>query len=203
MEENKGKKTYKGAIEIYNKIIMDKKSGKKIEIGRQFEYNQYTRDFFEDNPESSREGCIKCWKYTSVMKSIDKGEYISDIIAGNCDKIKLYKHKIVDVCSIKSIGDDYYNGNIDKAYYEYIEKIFRTTNAQTSIRTKVIEATKKMDDEYFSIVYIPIKGKNAGKITRSYYKRDNLIAWLKDVVTVKDKKIIKLDNMGNLWDDIQ
>ena len=63
MEENKGKKTYKDAIAQYNEILLDKKSGKKTNIGKQFEYNQYTRDFFEDNPKLSRENFIKCWNY--------------------------------------------------------------------------------------------------------------------------------------------
>jgi len=63
MEQNKGKKTYEQAIEMYNKILLDKKFGKKTEISKQFEYNQYTRDFFENNPNLSREDCIKCWKY--------------------------------------------------------------------------------------------------------------------------------------------
>jgi hypothetical protein len=72
MEENKGKKTYKEAIEMYNKILLDKKQGKKIEIGKQFEYNQYTRDFFNDNPELSREDCIKCWNYKKTQKGKHK-----------------------------------------------------------------------------------------------------------------------------------
>jgi hypothetical protein len=63
MNENKGKKTYQESIEIWNKILLDKKSGKKYKIGTQFEYNQYTRDFFENNPELSRKDCTKCWKY--------------------------------------------------------------------------------------------------------------------------------------------
>ncbi|MDR1345565.1 MAG: SAP domain-containing protein [Bacteroidales bacterium] len=63
MEENKDKKTYKDAIEAYNQILSDKKSGKKTTIGKQFEYNQYTRDFFADNPTLSRENCVKCWNY--------------------------------------------------------------------------------------------------------------------------------------------
>ena len=63
MEENKGKKTYKDAIAQYNKILLDKKSGKKANIGKQFEYNQYTRDFFEENPKLNRVNCIKCWNY--------------------------------------------------------------------------------------------------------------------------------------------
>ena len=61
--ENKGKKTYKAAIEMYHKILLDKKSGEKTKIGKQFEYNQYTRDFFKNNPNLSRKDCIKCWNY--------------------------------------------------------------------------------------------------------------------------------------------
>ena len=63
IKENKGKKRYKEAIEIYNKILLDKKYGKKTTIGKQFEYNQYTRDFFESNPNLNRDDCLKCWNY--------------------------------------------------------------------------------------------------------------------------------------------
>jgi hypothetical protein len=63
MEENKGRKTYKEAVKIYNKILLDRKNGKKTVIGKQFEYNQYTRDFFENNPKLNKEDCIKCWNY--------------------------------------------------------------------------------------------------------------------------------------------
>lgn len=85
-----------------------------------------------------------------------------------------------------------------------LKKILRTTNAQTSIRTKVIEETEEFGGKgMFSIEYTPIKGKNAGKLTRFYYKDNNLVAWLKDVVDTDGKLIYKLDNSGNLWDDIQ
>ena len=63
MDRNKGEKTYKDAIEMYHKILLDKKNGKKTKIGKQFEYNQYTRDFFANNPELNREDCINCWNY--------------------------------------------------------------------------------------------------------------------------------------------
>ena len=63
MAKNKAKKTYKDAITEYNKIVQDKKNGKKLKIGAQFEYNQYTRNFFEENPNLTREDCIKCWNF--------------------------------------------------------------------------------------------------------------------------------------------
>jgi len=63
MANNRGKKLYKDAIEEYNKILLDKKNGKKVKIGKQFEYNQYTRDFFEENQDLSWEDCRKCWNH--------------------------------------------------------------------------------------------------------------------------------------------
>ena len=73
LEDNKGKKTYKEAIQTYNKILLDRKTGKKTIIGKQFEYNQYTRDFFEDNPKLNKKDCIKCWNYKK--KQIGKHKY--------------------------------------------------------------------------------------------------------------------------------
>jgi hypothetical protein len=80
MNENKSKKTYKNAIEIYNEILLDKKSGKKTNIGKQFEYNQYTRDFFVNNPNLTREDCIKCWKYKKKQIGSHKYEKTDLII---------------------------------------------------------------------------------------------------------------------------
>lgn len=150
----------------------------------------------------SREG--KSWKYTSVLKHIDDGEYIKSFFAGNGDEIKLYRHRDFEICSVAQVARDEFNGDMQKAYYAYIDNVFRTTNAQTSIRTKVIEETKEFDNRgMFSIEYAPIKGRNAGKTIRSYYKDSNLIAWLRGVVSQEGDSIFKLDNSGNLWDDIQ
>jgi hypothetical protein len=74
LEENKGKRTYKDAIEIYNRILADKKLGKKYEIGKQFQYNQYTRDFFENNPKLSRQDCLKCWNFKKTQMGNQKYE---------------------------------------------------------------------------------------------------------------------------------
>lgn len=146
----------------------------------------------------------KSWKYTTVLKRIDDGDFVKEFPAGNGDMIKLYKHENFEFVSVNQIAKDEFDGNTKKAYYSYIEKILRTTNAQTSIRTKVIEETEEFGGKgMFSIEYTPIKGKNAGKLTRFYYKDNNLVAWLKDVVDTDGKLIYKLDNLGNLWDDIQ
>ena len=162
---------------------------------RKKELMEYIQEYIDDG---------KSWKYTSIIKAIDEGRYVKSFSAGNGDEIKLFIHEKYTIKSVNQIAKEEFDGDVKKAYYSYIDSVFRTTNAQTSIRTKVIEETKEFNNKgLFSIEYIPTKGKNAGKVSRFYYKDSNLIAWLRDVVSIEDNCIYKLDNMGNIWDDIQ
>jgi len=163
---------------------------------------QRRRELVSYIEEYSREG--KSWKYTSVLYEVDDGEFVKEFSSGSGEKIKLFKHNNFSIKSIRQIADEKCSGDLSRAYYEYVDKIFRTTNAQTSIRDRVIAETKIFNNNgLFSIEYVPLKGKNAGKIAKYFYKNDNLIAWLKDVVQTDRGIIFKLDSLGTLWDDIQ
>ncbi|MDR0860714.1 MAG: DUF6434 domain-containing protein [Candidatus Peribacteria bacterium] len=50
MQEHKGKKTYQEAITEWERLHQERKNGVKYPLKPQFAYNQYTRDFFADNP---------------------------------------------------------------------------------------------------------------------------------------------------------
>ena len=64
-------KTYGDAVEAYYEI---QNSGKKTEIGRQFQYNQYIRDFFNDNGDRSLDDAIACWNYKKSLKGHNRYE---------------------------------------------------------------------------------------------------------------------------------
>ncbi len=66
--------TYQDAVNEWLKIEKEKKSGKKQEISPQFEYNQYTRDFFKANPNRKRTDAINCWKYKKGLPGSNKYE---------------------------------------------------------------------------------------------------------------------------------
>lgn len=89
----------------------------------------------------------------------------------------------------------------EQCYFKYYDKIFRDTNAQSSIRTRVMEATKG-DGDFFSIDYIPISGRNKNKVTTLYYKGNNcdLIAWLSDICVKRNNRLVKLEKLGTFWD---
>lgn len=72
LKTNSGK-TYKDSIDAYYKIMEDKKKNKTT-IDKQFEYNTYIRDFFNDNKDKSLEQAIKCWKYKKSVKGHNKYE---------------------------------------------------------------------------------------------------------------------------------
>ena len=64
-------KTYGDAIDAYFEI---QNSNEKTKIDKQFQYNQYIRDFFEDNDDKSLDDAIKCWKYKKSIKGHNKYE---------------------------------------------------------------------------------------------------------------------------------
>ena len=64
-------KTYQDAINAYY-MIQDSKD--KTKIDKQFQYNQYIRDFFEDNEGKTLNDAIKCWNYKKSQKGHNKYE---------------------------------------------------------------------------------------------------------------------------------
>lgn len=147
----------------------------------------------------------RSWKYTSVL--IDAGEkvYIGSTVDGSGEEIRIYSRKNPQFLSVKKIAE------IDaitekEAYYKYYKKIFRTTMPQSSIRPRVMEKVKEIGskDDFYSIEYVPISGKNKGVLYEQFYKGDkfNLLAWLDDVVEEKDGLIYKKELNGTYWDHV-
>ena len=78
LKTNAGK-TYKDAIDAYYQILEEKKNG-RTKIDKQFEYNTYIRDFFDDNKGRSLEDAIKCWKYKKSLAGHNRYERL-DLVA--------------------------------------------------------------------------------------------------------------------------
>lgn len=143
----------------------------------------------------------KSWKYTRVIYSgLEEREYFGETKDGSGEVIKIFKHSNIVYKTIKELmkKDDLTE---EECYVKYYDKVFRDTNAQSSIRTRVMDATQGNGD-FFSIDYVPKSGKNKNKLTTLYYKGNNcdLIAWLSDVCVKKNNTLIKLEKAGTYWD---
>lgn len=145
----------------------------------------------------------KNWHYTSVL--VDKGAkiYVGSTVDGDGNEIKLYQRPGACVMSIKQLMRK--EGISEKdVYYKYGAVIFEAKDAQSSIRTRVIEAKKelKLTDDIISIEYVPKTGKNKGSLYEQFYKGDKcrLFAWLRDISELKDGILYKKDLQGTYWD---
>lgn len=170
---------------------------KNVDFFKKFNDLYEEQDLFDLIEEMESDG--KSWKYTRVLKELGDREYLDTIQDGSGEPIKIYRHSNVVIEPISKISKDE-NISIEKCYVKYFDKIFRDTNAQSSIRTRVMEATQGNGD-FFSIEYVPRSGRNKNKLKTLFYKGNNcdLIAWLSDVAIKKGSRLVKLEKLGTYW----
>ena len=155
-------------------------------------------DLFECIEEMRDEG--KSWKYTRILKSFGQKTYHSTIEDGSGEPIKIYTHNGVIMEPVTQVARS--EGISEQAcYVKYFDRIFRDTNAQSSIRTRVMDAVAGSGD-FFSIEYTPRSGRSKGKQVTLYYKGNNcdLLAWLSDIVVKKGNRLLKLERAGTYWE---
>ena len=145
----------------------------------------------------------KSWKYTTVLVDAGEKEYHGSTVDGDGNEIKVYIRKNVETMSVNQIAKR--DGiTIKEAYQKYGINIFRTTNAQSSIRTRIIDYRKEhgIEDCILSIEYVPKTGKNKGTVYEQFYKDSecNLFVWLRDTSEVIDGELYKKDLQGTYWD---
>lgn len=187
----------------------DKKLKKNIEYILLYSKNRYECDL--DFPvakvplyeliQEKRENGIS-WSYTSVMYKYGNKEHVADTKDGKGEKIELYR---VTDFEIKSVSEISKLDNIseEEVYNKYINDIFTTENAQTSIRQRVIDAVGE-EDEYYIARYVPVSGRNKGKVTEVGFigKSKRLVSYLKHTCSIEEDGVYKLDKKGTLWDDL-
>jgi adenine-specific DNA-methyltransferase len=142
----------------------------------------------------------KSYEYNQVLISKGDKVYYKSILDGKGEEIKIFIHKNVKIESIKSLAEKE-NLNEEETYTKYFNNVFRKTNAQTSIRSRVNEAVKDSYD-LLSIEYKPSTGKNRNEITTKYFIKSDLVVWLSDTAIVKKNIVFKLEKIGTLWDDL-
>ena len=142
----------------------------------------------------------KSYKYTSVLYHCDGFELFKTIKDGAGADIKIYKVNDYEIKSVKQVAK--LEGITEaEVYSKYYKKIMTTTNAQTSIRTRIWDATDSENNMY-KAVYVPRTGKNKGKETELLLmgKQKVLVIWLKDTAEWIKGKIYKKERIGTYWD---
>ena len=145
----------------------------------------------------------KSWKYTTVLLDPGEKEYYGSTVDGDGNEIKVFIRKDPKMLSVKQVASQ--EGITEKEVYQkYGINIFQTTNAQSSIRTRIMDyrTEEHITADLISIEYVPKTGKNRGKVYEQFYKGDKcrLFVWLRDTSEVIDGELYKKDLQGTYWD---
>ena len=142
----------------------------------------------------------KSFKYTNVLYQLDNVNYYKKIKDGEGNDIDIFNVGSYEIKTIKQIAS--IEGiDEDQVYKKYYDKVMTTTNAQTSIRDRVWDATDSENNMYIA-EYVPKSGKNKGEKTKLYFmgKQKVLLIWLKDTSVIIDREIYKREKIGTYWD---
>lgn len=144
------------------------------------------------------------WKYTSILIETGERAFLKTIKDGSDDDIDIFKTKIIKRSTIPKIMKEE-NLNEEQVYLKYFEKIFSDTNAQSSIRARIIEACPNLgENELYEVEYVPKSGRDAGKKVKHCYIANTIrrMIWLSDVAKKENNAIWKKERLGTLWSEI-
>lgn len=178
-------------------LIYVKNQDPSVGFGRFNDVYEET-DLFELIDDMEAEG--KSWKYTSVL--LAKGKFVEErvVFDGSGQEIKVRKFKGVERTTLHALMKD--GATREDVYLEHFEALFSDTNAQTSIRTRVIDEFVELErDELLEVEYVPRSGRDAGQVVQHYYISPTIrrVIWLKDTAERKGARLIKRDKLGTFW----
>lgn len=160
-------------------------------IYKKTELMTYIQRMKEDN---------KSFKYTTVLYKCENRQYYKTIKDGAGDDIIIERVLDYEIKSVKQVAQ--IEGITEEEVYEkYYDRIMTTTNAQTSIRTRVWDATDSENNMYM-VTYTPKTGKDKGTVKEMIFmgKQKVLVIWLKDTTEHIKGKIYKKERIGTYWD---
>lgn len=144
----------------------------------------------------------KSWKYTSVIETWGEPVEERTVLTGAGEDIRVTKYKGLRRTTLKKLAKE--TGKSEKELYvQYFNSIFSDTNAQTSIRTRIIDEFIDLDnDEVLEAKYIPRSGRDKGREVTHYYISPTIrrVIWLSDAAEKRGNFLFKREKLGTYWD---
>ncbi|MGF0095706.1 DNA methyltransferase [Peptoniphilus sp. SGI.035] len=182
-------KSLKDVTEFINFYAKDKNLINLNKVYRNIPLNQHIQNYKDSG---------KSWKYTSIITKLGGKKKIKEENGYIFYSYSEFESKSVNAYA-KELGL-----TEDEVYLRYSDKIFRTTNAQSSVRQYVEDKTRNLPETIVGLEYRPIKGKNKGELIEILYKdaKRNMVMFLSDVVRYIDDKPYYQEGITTLWNDI-
>ncbi|MBR6984456.1 MAG: site-specific DNA-methyltransferase [Ruminococcus sp.] len=117
----------------------------------------------------------------------------------NGETVRVYEHSDVVIETISLKDPKKREAEIRASFAEHIETLFRGNRVQkeNEFQNDIIAGLEK--GKFYSVDYIPSRGKNKDVETTLYYNNCELLSWLKDTTVLNDGMLTKSQKMTTLW----
>lgn len=149
-------------------------------------------------------------RYNKILRVEGTRKLVDEIVApSNQSVARLYEHEnfVIEPISLRAFASR--QEEIAMQYAENFDAIFRTQNVQkeNTFQNGIIARLDKKS--FYSLDYVPSRGKYKDEQKRLYYSNGELCAWLKDSATLVDdadspktsysKAIVKRNKLTDFW----
>ncbi len=161
----------------------------------QFQYIPLYKKYLIDDYIAEHKQNNVGFNYTRILKH--EG---SKILFKELEGIKIYKHQNFKFDTVLNIQKEE-KLSVGEVYKKYFNKIFMTTNAQTSILSKVNREINEKK-RFVSYEYIPRSGRYKNQKTVKFVWNETLVVWFSDSALLEKSMVYKTEEIGTLWNDI-
>ena len=139
-------------------------------------------------------------RYNHYVANFGTRKLVKEFVAkSNGEKVKIYEHSDVEIeaISLKNITER--EEEIRQQFVKHIDTLFRGNRVQkeNEFQNDIIAGMEK--GKFYSVDYVPSRGKYRNQETTLYYSNCELLSWLKDTSSVEDGRITKSQKMTTLW----
>jgi len=139
-------------------------------------------------------------RYNRYISNFGERRLVREFVAkSNGEAVRVYEHSGVVIESISLRNAKKREPEIRAAFAEHLDSLFRGNRVQkeNEFQNDIISGLAK--EKFYSVDYVPSRGKNEGTPTTLYYYNCELLSWLKDTTTLTEGNMTKATKMTTLW----
>lgn len=155
----------------------------------------------KDNQSYEELGMNIMKRYNKYVSNFGNRELVREFTAkSNGELVRVYKHTGFEIQSISLKNASDREEELRAEFAEHLDTLFRGNRVQkeNEFQNDIIAGLDK--DGFYSMDYIPSRGKNEGQQTTLYYYNCELLSWLKDTTSLNEEGMLtKSTKMTTLW----
>ena len=155
----------------------------------------------KDNQSYEELGMNIMKRYNKYVSNFGSRELVREFIAkSNGEMVRVYKHTGFEIQSISLKNAADREQELRAEFAAHLDTLFRGNRVQkeNEFQNDIISGLDK--DGFYSMDYIPSRGKNEGQQTTLYYYNCELLSWLRDTTSLNEEGMLtKSTKMTTLW----